>query len=524
MASARHDELDALSQWSKGRSSQFTAVLAFGGSQRPGTKGSLGKLQLRSNPNATQESGDDQQNESLDKSSPADEQSWGPADQSPAVAGPSNTNKASSTAAWDTQDGVTSEEAAPSPEPAGDATDTLEDDAEALAEQLLQQKDTGFDVQVDFVSFPEFDSCIEIKVRQFWPHPTKPGKQKSRVAKIMLYRDSVSGPLTFSGFANNAREWASRFEVPVSDMFKLNTAARTYGQRLWEITIPYLPVGTSLQNVYSVNDEGSEDTIWGRLRRSLAEPGELKILVHAEGVNKTVEGMNSEFEELRAADPTDAWFPDARRKFIQPGMIVGKDDRPQVKLGEHNTFPDFDRYLLVAGHACVGEQDCVVTESQPFCAPLRVLELPGSSGSVYFGFICDLPEGRRLNSGDTMRVHPKDATCEIDDDSAWSAQAIDPLPFASLSDTSIILYRSHPDNIWDDLDMGDITKVESLKTFQDALSAVTNAPAETATFRVDTSEKVFKKQIAALRQLTDNKNGTYNCERELLLANHPSLL
>ncbi|KAL1627487.1 hypothetical protein SLS54_002412 [Diplodia seriata] len=413
--------------------------------------------------------------------------------QSPAVAGPSNTKS----------DDFTSEEAAQSPKPAGD---TLDDDAEALAEDLLRDKEFGFDVDVDFMSFPEFDSNITIRIRQF-----------------LADRDSVSGPVTFSGFANKAREWADRFEIPVKQMFKLHAAAQSRKERLWQITIPYQPEGTSMQNVYSANDDGSEDQIWNRLRRSLTEAGELKLLVTAQGVSNTVDGINSEFEELREFDPTDAWFPDARRKFIQRGMIVEKENRPQVKVGEHNTFPNFERYLLVAGYACIGEQECVDKEARPFLAPLRVLELPGSNGNAYFGFITDLPEGRRLNSGDTMRVHHMDNSCEIDDN-AWTAHVIDPLPFASLLDTSILLYRSHPDNIWDDLNMGEITKVESLKSSQDALGAVTNAPAAIATFRVDTSDKVFKKQIAALRELTDNVDGKFDSEREVLLANHPSLL
>ncbi|KAL0259312.1 hypothetical protein SLS55_005048 [Diplodia seriata] len=509
MASAR---LDALSQWSEGRSHPFDTVLAFGDS--PATKGSLGKLNRKVK--------DDNKfslinrgksafaSRSKTKASSAQDVSTsdksGASDQSPAVAGPSNTKS----------DDLTSK-------PAGDTLED-DDDAEALAEELLRDKDNGFAVDVDFMSFPEFDSSITIKIRQFWPHPTKPGKQQSRVAKIIIYRDSVSGPVTFSGFANKAGEWADRFEIPIKDMFKLHAAVKSWKERLWEITIPYQPEGMSMQNVYSANDDGSEDQIWNRLRRSLTEAGELKLLVIAQGVSHTVDAINSEFEELREFDPTDAWFPDARRKFIQRGMIVEKENRPQVKVGEHNTFPNFERYLLVAGYACIGEQECVDKKARPFLAPLRVLELPGSNGNAYFGFVTNLPEGRRLNSGDTMRVHPKDESGEIEDNVGWTAHVIDPLPFASLLDTSIILYRSHPGNIWDDLDMGEVTKVESLETFQDALSAVTNAPAAIGTFIVNTSDKVFKRQIAALRELTDNEDGKLNSEREVLLANHPSLL
>lgn len=514
MATARLDALDTANAWSKARSSPFACALAFGSAERPGTKGTLGKLIIKPNPSAEQGDTDDQRRVRPRSESQTQDNQWGEQ---------ANTSQEEVRSQQDVQSRASSHSQKSAGEKRSAEDMDVDNQAEVEADKLTQQEEVGFDVQVSFVSFPEFDSLVEVKIRQFWPHPTKSGKQQSRIVKLMLNRESITGPITFTSFKDKAQEWAARYGISKASLFKLKDAAKTYENRLWEVCVPFTPQGMAFQNLYSANEE-NEDPLWSRLRATLEQPGEFRMMVQAEGVNKMLQSLNEEMEQLRQTDPIDAWFPSSEKKFIQIGMTVSKENRPQIKLGEYNVFQTFDKYLTVVGHACIGEAECAEVDAQPFCASLRVLELPGSNGSTYFGFVTDLPEGRRLNSGDILRLHPHDDGGEVDNDSAWTAQVIDPLPFANLTDYSLVLYRAQADNEWDDLDLGQVKNVKDLKSFEDALEAVTQAKAQTATFKVNTSNKNFRHQIASLRVLTDNTNSSLDLEREILLANKPSLL
>ncbi|EKG20501.1 hypothetical protein MPH_02224 [Macrophomina phaseolina MS6] len=400
-------------------------------------------------------------------------------------------------------------------------TPSDDDDAPAVPEPVSES--SGVEITLTLSTFPEYDSTVQIKIVQFSPHPTKPAKRRSRVALITGNRNSIRGDITAEGFQNKTATWAARYGMNDKEMLDLYKAAKSYEHHLWEIQIPFAANGMWSQNIYSAN-ETNEDAFWPGLRATLASDGMFRVLVHAPGIAKTLARLNGDFAIMRQTNPLNAWFPEGKRKILQVGDIKNRRERPMVKLGAADVFVDFDYYITAVGFACVQEHECSTVATEPFVADLRVLELPGSKGTTYFAFISNLPDGFRLKEGDGFRLHPNDDREEIDDTVAWHGFVLNPLPIPGLTDTSAVIYRPQSEQMWDDTDLGQVTKVQTLNTFKEARNAVDKSTALRSTFRVSGSSTTFNRQINSLREITENKDHAWDLEREILLARYPSVL
>lgn len=194
------------------------------------------------------------------------------------------------------------------------------------------------------------------------------------------------------------------------------------------------------------------------------------------------------------------------KHFIQMGDYPKGDKRPAVWVPAALTLDSFSEYTTGYGFAAIAEQEVVDQKAAAISSArfqLRVMDIADSDNSHYLGFMKseDLPNVR-LEVDDRFKINfnLKNTVEETE----WTAVVINPLPFASVSDICIILFRPWIENLPIDTDVKALPV--DISDLRAAHTRVAEHPAHEVIVKYTPTSRTLKRQITSLQQIYDIKN------------------
>ncbi|EOD51150.1 putative atp-dependent helicase nam7 protein [Neofusicoccum parvum UCRNP2] len=333
-----------------------------------------------------------------------------------------------------------------------------------------EKKLNGIFPTLTLCDFSEWDCYVEIRLRFRWTN----NKNEAILAMVYLLKHE------------DLEEIAEVFDIEAEVLRKNFEHAHARYGRLWKLSIPHGPASLSA-NLFTIGTDGYFENELQILRRALdSEHGKIDALVFSNSMQNDVEVFNDRLEAIRGSDPLLSWYRQGSKIVLKLRQILCRDKRPQIQVNPQLVYNDFSRYLTVYGFAAIEEDELADDNSKIASGYIKVVKLEPCGNIVKIDV---------ENKGDTF-----------DSAMAWHAEVTDASPFAGLNETTLYLTRPYDTQTgtYDTTPINGVRSFGRINNFEKAVALVSRLKHNPVMFHVTYSDRVIKRQINALRKLTDS--------------------
>ncbi|GME57635.1 hypothetical protein MMC30_004458 [Neofusicoccum parvum] len=218
-----------------------------------------------------------------------------------------------------------------------------------------------------------------------------------------------------------------------------------------------------------------------------------------------VEVFNDRLEAIRGSDPLLSWYRQGSKIVLQLRQILCRDKRPQIQVNPQLVYNDFSRYLTVYGFAAIEEDELADDNSKIASGYIKVVKLERAEDRRYLCFL-HTESDVRLACGNIVKIDVENRGDTFNSAMAWHAEVTDASPFAGLNETTLYLTRPYDTQTgtYDTTPINGVRSFGRINNFEKAVALVSRLKHNPVMFHVTYSDKVVKRQINALRKLTDS--------------------
>jgi hypothetical protein len=230
----------------------------------------------------------------------------------------------------------------------------------------------------------------------------------------------------------------------------------------------------------------------------------------SETTQHDVSALEAQFAGERAEDKILAWHKNHENKVMaQHGMFLEKSERPTICHYEpKSSFFSWSEYMTVYSFGHVQEQEAIdemLVELEQGSFDLRVVTLPKSANRRYLAFVFLEPgTSLRFSSDDRLKINFNPGANIREDD--WSALVVDPVPWAPLNSSTILLTRPFDKDedgrgTWRTETPFETADFNAMHDDAEARRKLAGTACVKVAVRVLTSNKVYRNCLTALQQI-----------------------
>lgn len=373
-----------------------------------------------------------------------------------------------------------------------------------------KKKLNGIFPTLTLCDFSEWDCYVEIRLRFRWTN----NKNEAISAMVHLRYDSkllVDQNAEPAGLRctevkhEDLEEIAEVFDIEAEVLRKNFEHAHARYGRLWKLSIPHGSASLSA-NLFTIETDGYFENELQILCRALdSEHGKIDALVFSNSMQNDVEVFNDRLEAIRGSDPLLSWYRQGSKIVLQLRQILCRDKRPQIQVNPQLVYNDFSRYLTVYGFAAIEEDELADDNSKIASGYIKVVKLERAEDRRYLCFL-HTESDVRLACGNIVKIDVENRGDTFNSAMAWHAEVTDASPFAGLNETTLYLTRPYDTQTgtYDTTPINGVRSFGRINNFEKAIALVSRLKHNPVMFHVTYSDKVVKRQINALRKLTDS--------------------
>jgi hypothetical protein len=382
-------------------------------------------------------------------------------------------------------------------------------------------------LRVAFLKCPNYISMFALRFRFVWTDVHDKKQEEHADLFVTTGQTKVNEidiqPVTaeYKAGSDTVPAFLKQSDTKMDDRIKDNL--------IWRLRIPYKAESPHACNFFVTHTESFVKDQISPLIDLVTRDGLLELWLRGTEADTSVEELVSLMHNEQLDPPLDRWYLGVNQRKMVKGQYQQPQNRPLLQARRRFTFSQKLDYMTTLGFAAVQEQEFVtgLLEQLPDAgAYVRLLSIPGAGDRRYFGFL-EVPNlsELRLQPGDKMTICFDTETDIREQD--WYATVIDPMPYAPLSTTSLLVTRKWDSELgewlsdpWDNACFSPVS-IDTMAEGSELRAALINAQSAYVTVRVAASDKPFSRQLVSIQQLCEEGS---RVRWQLLLANNLAAL